>query len=68
MHELLAEAVEEIGVLAADHRRKKPIKINRPKHLRRGSGRSGRGQQDGGGQSGFDRAFAMLLGSTRAPR
>ncbi|MEU6713040.1 hypothetical protein ABZ897_16280 [Nonomuraea sp. NPDC046802] len=57
--------MEEIGVLAADHRRKKPIKINRPKHVRRGSGQA-RGRQDGA--SGIDRAFNVLLGSTRAPR
>jgi hypothetical protein len=58
--------VEEIGVLSADHRRKKPIKINRPGHVKRGGGRSARGQE--GGASGIDRAFNMLLGSTRAPR
>ncbi|TMR93290.1 hypothetical protein [Nonomuraea basaltis] len=65
MHELLAEAVEEIGVLAADHRRKKPIKINRPTHVKRSSGRPERGQQGGGG---IDRAINMLMASTRAPR
>ncbi|WP_433513897.1 hypothetical protein ACQP2T_61835 [Nonomuraea sp. CA-143628] len=58
--------MEEIGVLAADHRRKKPIKINRPPHVKRGSGRPERGQQGSG--SGIDRAINMLMASTRAPR
>ncbi|MFI6541522.1 hypothetical protein ACIBHY_54350 [Nonomuraea sp. NPDC050547] len=53
-------------MLAADHRRKKPIKINRPSHVKGSSGRSDRGQGDGA--SGVGRAINMLLASTRAPR
>jgi hypothetical protein len=32
--ELLAKIFEEISILAAEHRRKKPVQIPRPDHLR----------------------------------
>jgi len=34
--ELLAQVVEEVSVLAAEQRRKDPVKVPRPKHLRSG--------------------------------
>lgn len=33
-HELLAQIKEEISILAAEHRRKKPVEVPRPDHVR----------------------------------
>jgi hypothetical protein len=33
-HELLAQIKEEISILAAEHRRKKPVEVPRPEHVR----------------------------------
>lgn len=38
-HELLAQIKEEISILAAEHRRKKPVEVPRPDHVRRGARR-----------------------------
>jgi hypothetical protein len=38
-HELLAQIKEEISILAAEHRRKKPVEVPRPEHVRRGARR-----------------------------
>lgn len=35
-HELLAQIKEEISILAAEHRRKKPVQVPRPDHVRKG--------------------------------
>jgi hypothetical protein len=34
-HELLAQIKEEVSILAAEHRRKKPVDVPRPDHVRR---------------------------------
>lgn len=36
-HELLAQIKEEVSILAAEHRRKKPVEVPRPDHARRGA-------------------------------
>lgn len=33
-HELLAQIKEEVSILASEHRRKKPVQIPRPDHVR----------------------------------
>ncbi len=50
--ELVAQAVDELGVLAADRRRKEPTEVERPGWLRPK------------GASGMDRAFAVLLATS----
>lgn len=37
--ELLAQIKEEISILAAEHRRKKPVEVPRPPHMRHGGRR-----------------------------
>ena len=40
-HELLAQLIEEVSVLAADRRRKKPREVPRPAHLKRDREKAG---------------------------
>ncbi|MBG0818255.1 hypothetical protein [Planomonospora sp. ID82291] len=47
---------DEIGVMAADHRRKKPHTFRRPAWVKNASGAAG-------GRSGMDRAFAIMAAS-----
>ncbi|SDH68962.1 hypothetical protein SAMN05421505_12090 [Sinosporangium album] len=63
-HELLAQLIEEVGILAADHRRKKPREVPRPAYMRRGRRRRPAGGSGGGG---MDHAFGVMLSTTRAP-
>ncbi|TMR13822.1 hypothetical protein ETD86_30115 [Nonomuraea turkmeniaca] len=56
--ELLAQLGEEIGVLAADHRRKKPRTFRRPDWVKKAS-------RAGAGQSGMDRAFAVMAATAQ---
>ncbi|GAA3614588.1 hypothetical protein GCM10022419_119730 [Nonomuraea rosea] len=56
--ELLAQLGEEIGVLAADHRRKKPRTFHRPDWVKKAS-------RTGAGQSGMDRAFAVMAATAQ---
>jgi hypothetical protein len=70
MHELVALAVEEVGLLAAEHRRKKPLKVPRPAHFMNAMKRSGRQMRTGGDASGsgMDKAFNMMLATSRGIR
>lgn len=54
--ELLAQLIEEVSVLAADMRRKKPRKVPRPAHL------------TGDGSSGVKRVVSVLKATQRSVR
>ncbi|MET8006186.1 hypothetical protein [Nonomuraea glycinis] len=70
MHELVALAVEEVGLLAAEHRRKKPLKVPRPGHFMNAVKGNRRQMRTGGdtGGSGMDRAFNTMLATRRGIR
>jgi hypothetical protein len=53
--ELLAQLIEEVSVLAADMRRKTPVKIERPNHL-------------SGEESSARKAMRMLASTARVHR
>jgi hypothetical protein len=57
--ELLAQVIEEVSVLAADHRRKEPRLVPRPGHVQRGGGTHA---------DPYKRGVAMLAATTRQVR
>jgi hypothetical protein len=57
-HELLAQVVEEVSVLASDRRRKKPREIERPAYLTGG-------KRGGGRRLGYLEMAARLAGMGR---
>jgi hypothetical protein len=57
--ELLAQLVEEVSILAADHRRKKPREVPRPDHLKRRKIRA----EDVDGSASVAPAVATLMGA-----
>ncbi|MFJ4189429.1 hypothetical protein [Kitasatospora sp. NPDC089509] len=59
--ELLAQLVELVSVLAADHRLRRPVELPRPAHL-------GTGRAQGQGGQGMARAVAVLRRSGKARR
>lgn len=65
-HELLAQIKEEVSILAAEHRRKKPVEVPRPAHLR-----SGRRKPVRAGEStseGIRHAIGVLQANARRVR
>jgi len=66
-HELLAQIKEEVSILAAEYRRKKPVEVPRPEHLRRSTRRKPVrvGEPDA---EGFAHAVGVLTRNARPPR
>lgn len=66
--ELLAQLIEEVSVLAADHRRKKPLQVTRPKHLKGRRPHPDRPENEAHPANGVGPAVATIKRATRITR
>ncbi|MFF4777519.1 hypothetical protein ACFY05_32150 [Microtetraspora fusca] len=57
-HELLAQIKEEVSITASDHRRRRPVEVPRPAHLKRGQT----------GETGMAHAVSVLKAAHAARR